>query len=491
MRVPRRAEQWRPAALILCAASYWLAADSSGRPPANLPFTLEAIEDASGQFPGAPRLQSFAWAEWDGKWLFLAGRTTGYHGVGAAEADFPRAGSNDRIWVIAPGRDRAARTYSFPVAQLPGSLGPAKDQWVSSNLLFFQDKETLYLAGGYGVNSQGQWVTHQVLSSVSLPALIEGVIKGQDTFSKTIAWTTSPLVQSAGGELFKLDDGLFYLAGGHVFTGTYRDFEGNNEQSTGMAAQKYLGEIRKLKVERTAGGRLSVSLVERYTEPEFARRDMNAGFTILPDGHSLGAALYGGVFTKDQLNFSKPVYWDAATAPYADSFEQKMNAYTCAMVQFFDPESKTMYTTFFGGISRWTWDEQQRQFTAAPLVGDKTSRMYFDGMPWSDQISTLIHRGHETMEIVQPAKLGGFIGANAAFIQAPNLRKIREDANVYDLGALRGKRTLLGYIYGGIRAFPKEFPYLESSPAYSSGNVPTKPNDLILAVYITVPPLHQ
>ena len=55
------------------------------------------------------------------------------------------------------------------------------------------------------------------------------------------------------------------------------------------------------------------------------------------------------------------------------------------------------------------------------------------------------------------------------------------------LDALRGTRTLIGYIYGGIRAFPREFPYLESSPSYSAGNVPTKPNDMILAVYVTVP----
>jgi len=32
---------------------------------------------------------------------------------------------------------------------------------------------------------------------------------------------------------------------------------------------------------------------------------------------------------------------------------------------------------------------------------------------------------------------------------------------------------------------------LDSSRAYSAGNVPTKPNDMILAVYITVPPFKK
>jgi len=68
---------------------------------------------------------------------------------------------------------------------------------------------------------------------------------------------------------------------------------------------------------------------------------------------------------------------------------------------------------------------------------------------------------------------------------------VRDDADVYNLTALRGKRTLVGYIFGGIRAYPKEFPYLEGSRSYSSGNVPTGASDLILAVYLTAPALRH
>jgi len=478
----------RSCAFLIVGAA-WISMAAEGPAPASLPFTLEAIENVAGQMPGVPKLQSFAWAEWDGKWILIGGRTTGYHGVGAAEADFPRAGSNDRIWVVDVTSKGHAKTYSLPVAQLPESLAAVKDQWVSSNPLFFQDKNTLYLAGGYGENAHGKWVTYPVLSSVDLPALVEGVMRGKDTFSETIAWANSPFVQSAGGDLLKLDDGMFYLAGGHVFTGTYRDFEGTNEHSTPQASQEYLGEIRKLNVERAGKGHLSVTLVDRYADPEFARRDMNAGFTILADGHSLAAAVYGGVFTKDQLNFQKPIYWDAKARPWVDNFVQKMSSYTCAHMELFDPESNAMYTTLFGGISRSTWDDQKKEFAEAPLIGDKSKSVYLDGMEWIDRISTLARRGPHSVEMVQAARMPGYVGANAAFIPVAGLRKIRDDASVYDLAALRGKRTLIGYLYGGIRAFPRQFPYLDNSPAYSSGNVPTKPSDLILAVYITVPPL--
>jgi hypothetical protein len=240
--------------LIVTAESYgW---EDSARLPAGLPFTIEALEDVSGQFPEVPRLQSFAWAQRGGKWIFIGGRTTGYHGVGAVDADFPRAGSNAKIWVV-DAASLTPKSFSFPVASLPAGLARVKDQWVASNLLFFQDKSTLYLAGGCGLNTEVKLVTHSVLSSVDLPSLVEGVTKGIDTFSKKIKWTTSPLVQSAGGELLKLDDGLFYLAGGHVFTGSYRDFEGANEQGSSTVSQKYLEEIRKLKV-TSVDGQLSV-----------------------------------------------------------------------------------------------------------------------------------------------------------------------------------------------------------------------------------------
>jgi len=68
------------------------------------------------------------------------------------------------------------------------------------------------------------------------------------------------------------------------------------------------------------------------------------------------------------------------------------------------------------------------------------------------------------------------------------MERIRPEAEVFDLRPLRGKRVLAGYIYGGIRAFPKEFPYRDDSRPYYSGNTPTRSSEMIVAVYITVPP---
>jgi hypothetical protein len=458
-------------------------------PPAAAPFLVDATEDISNEFPGAPRLHSFAWAQWDGNWIFIGGRTGGYHGVGQGDVDFPRARANQQIWVIQPPASGAAKVYSFAVADLPRSLASVKDQWLSSNLLHFQDNETLYLAGGYGENSAGELVTYPVLSSVNLPALMDGVIHGKDTFSKTIAWAESPLVQSAGGGLLKLDDGLFYLIGGHVFMGSYRGFEAADEKGTPKASQKYLGEIRKLRLTKARQGRLDVRLVESFTDPEFARRDLNVGLTIQTDGTSLGAAAYGGVFTQDQLSFAHPIFVTSGSGPKVDEkFEQKMSAYSCATVQFYDPDSGGMYTTFFGGISRWRWNDSKSRFVAAPVTGDKTSRTgYLDGLPWINEITTLVRNGSTIFEFVQENRLPGYLGTNAAFLAADGLMKVREDADIFDLRQFRGKRILAGYLFGGIRAFPKQFPYTDEAPEYTSGTVPAKASDLILKVYVTAP----
>jgi hypothetical protein len=457
--------------------------------PNGSPFVIEASEDVAVDFPGAPRLQSFAWAQWDGKWIFIAGRTGGYHGIGQGDVDFPRTRSNQSIWVIEPSENGPAKVHSLAVADLHDTPAIVKDQWVSSNLLHYQDHETLYLAGGYGVDSAGETVTYSVLSAVNLPALVKGVTEGKDTFSRTIAYVESPLVQSTGGELVKLDDGFFYLVGGHVFMGSYRAFEAADEKNTPKASQTYLGEIRKLRFSRPSGQKLEVSQVDRYPDPEFARRDLNVALTVGPDGKSLGAAVYGGVFTKEQLNFTHPIYFHAGARPQVDAaFEQKMSAYSCATMLMFDLASKEMYTTFFGGISRWTWNYSTNQFEKAALAGKKSNESgYLDGMPWIDHISTLVKGPTQTYEFVQSNRLPSYLGTNAAFLPAPGLKEVRENTGIFDLDQFRGKRVFVGYLYGGIRASPKQFPYTDEAPYYTSGNVPTKPSDVILKVYVTAP----
>ena len=47
-----------------------------------LPFGIDASEDVSKDFPGAPHIQSFSFGQWEGRWVFIGGRIAGYHNAG-------------------------------------------------------------------------------------------------------------------------------------------------------------------------------------------------------------------------------------------------------------------------------------------------------------------------------------------------------------------------------------------------------------------------
>jgi hypothetical protein len=457
-------------------------------PPRPLPFTVEACEDASSQFPGAPRVQSFAFGQWQGRWVFIGGRIAGYHSVGGGAAEFLEKDANQDVWVVDTNAT-PAKTYHAPLAQLPSSLTAVRDQWSSAALLYVQDGSKLYVAGGYGRDHTGKWVTFPLVSQVDLPQLIDGVMRGQLPAS-SILFAASPLVQSAGGELIKLDAD-FYLVMGHVFTGTYTAFEGQGEKSQESVSQVYLNEIRKLKIECEAKKGLTVRLVEAFKdEAEFHRRDLNATEYLSPKG--LGLAVYGGVFTPEtQLSYSKPIYLMPGKPPTVDtSFEQKMNAYNCPRLLLYGKASQTMHTTLFGGISRHIWNAATGTFVENPKVGDKSASIYLDGMQWSDQIATIsrvMTPGKEnTSETVQPSSLPAFLGADGVFIPRPEVPRARQGTSILDLDALPPGKTLVGYIYGGIRAYPYQFPYNKSAAPYNSGAAPSKPSDMILRVFVDV-----
>jgi len=320
-----------------------------------------------------------------------------------------------------------------------------------------------------------------------LPELIDGIMAGHIP-TQSIAVASTPLVQSAGGGLLKLPDGYFYLVMGHSFQGSYTTFEGLGEHNHDMASQTYLNEIRKLKIGLSEGG-LKVSLVDKFTdETEFHRRDLNVAHILSPQG--LGIAMFGGVFTPEtQLNYSKPIYLSAGARPLVDSgFEQKLSSYSCAKLLLYDRGIGAMYTTFFGGISRYSWNADTGQFIENPKVGDKVSPVYRDGLQWSDQISTIesVSDGAKTVtsELANPSSLPAYTGADAVFVPSPAVARAYPDTDILDLGSLTDRKTFVGYIYGGIRAFPNRFPYNKTAEPYNSGAVPTKASDLILKVYV-------
>src|SRR5690606_28742417 len=99
---------------------------------------------------------SFAWAEHDGRWLFVTGRVDGLHSVNTnLEPDpFPDDLANDAVWVVDPAADEV---WSRPLDELPDAVA---DPLRVTNAQYHQTGETLYIVGGYGaVAATGEKVT--------------------------------------------------------------------------------------------------------------------------------------------------------------------------------------------------------------------------------------------------------------------------------------------------------------------------------------------
>src|SRR3989441_6707493 len=100
-----------PVAILVCCTILATA-------PVSVPFTIDASEDVAVEFPGAPRLQSFSFAQWKGRWVFIGGRVSGYHAVGGGSAEFLRADANREIWVRSEEHTSELQSLAYLVCRL-------------------------------------------------------------------------------------------------------------------------------------------------------------------------------------------------------------------------------------------------------------------------------------------------------------------------------------------------------------------------------------
>ncbi|WP_437935709.1 hypothetical protein [Sorangium sp. So ce341] len=470
-----------------------------------IPFRVKPLVDVTSGFPrDMPALQSFAFARYPKQktryWIFIAGRTNGFHGFQPdGDEDFPTAKANQKIWVVENVYAARKNVYSMQVSQLPDKVGNAdlrtlKSQWQSSNPLYFQDdNDWLWIAGGYGADSGGNYQTFPTLSVVKIADLVNAVKAGDPNgLAAAIAVTPGPtaVAQSTGGEMLKLpDDGKFYVVMGHNFQGKYSTFVNNNQQNGNGASQTYLNAINQFNADANFANNLvtvtgtttftpdnsittisSPSLPNRYLNLlEFARRDLNVAYTVM-DNEKAGIGVYGGVFTPNpmQLNYTFPIYLgpNAQQATIDNSYEQKMSAYSCAKVVFYSRFQKFTYTTLFGGMSRWRFDGSIKEFVENARIGSPQRSVFSDGMPWSNNITTLVHSWTPpehtlpTCEIPQETNLPGYLGSEALFIpdssETTQLQVAISGTDVLDFDNFPLTEFRLGHLYGGIAGYPTD-----------------------------------
>ena len=418
------------------ALLFLLALPVAAQDAADLPFEVDLVERTFAAMPG---LHSFAWAKHDGKWLFVAGRVDGLHGI--VEFAFPDDEANNAVWIV----DRAAeQVWSRSLDELDDAVA---DPLRGTNPEYYQEGETLYVVGGYGTDSAtGQMITFPTLTALDVPGLIEAVTTGGD-LAPHLRQTTDERFAVTGGELRRdlFDSSVYLLFGGQRFDGEY-SVGGNG------FTQEYKEQIFGFYLTDNASA-LSIdeAFVLDYDPEVLHRRDM----TVAPSYTRVGCfevctyitesfGMYGGVFRTDaNLPYRTQVYFAYTDAPeiFESSYEQQFAHYTAPALPLWDAAEETMHTTFFGGMAQFVYDEDTGEVEQDYLV------------PFTDDIVTLTNvlaeNNPATFETVMPEPMPGLLGTNAVMIPAPGVP--RSSHGVVQLGDLTA-RTLAGWIVGGIES---------------------------------------
>ncbi len=373
---------------------------------------------------GLGGIQSYAFAQNNGKWLIIGGRLDGLHRR-QPNAAFDQAGHNNQILVIDPV---SKQRWSAPLSSLPISI---QEQLSSTNMEFYQEGDYLYCIGGYGYSAtESNHTTYAKITAIKVPELMDAVINNLN-FSSFFRQQTDAIFQVTGGRLKKIND-VFYLMGGQKFIGKYNTIGPNHGPGF---VQEYTCAIRKFKISDD-GVNLTINHLPSFVDSvNLHRRDYNAEAQILPTGEQ-GLTMFSGVFQSTiDIPFLNSVNIDSTSYSVNNNFQQHYNHYHCPVIPLYSESLNEMHSVFFGGLAQF-YD------SAGALVQDIR-------VPFVKTIARVTRDGNGNMvEYRLPVNMPSLLGTGAEFI--PNLDLPHFSNEVFKLDSLAGDSVLIGHIYGGI-----------------------------------------
>lgn len=404
------------------------------------------IEQADFNLPEG--IQSYAWAIYKGKWIFLAGRTNGMHSFGPAD-NFPPSKQNTTIFVVDPSTGTVfSRSLLDPSSGL--SQAQVDSLSVTAPQSYWKGRK-LYITGGYGVDTAtGQFSTKDLLTSIDIPSLIDWVVNpspGQ-TALQSIRQLSNPIFQVTGGDMYQIGHHDTLLVFGQNFTGSYTD------SSNGS----YTKQVRRFQI-IDVGPKLSVEINTPKPckqDPAYRRRDLNVVPVIRHNKFAL--TVYGGVFTPNTGVWTVPVTISGRgnpkmANPYHDgTFKQAMNQYQCAHLGVYSKKAKAMHTVLCGGISfGFIQDGTFQTDSEIPFINQTTTitrdkhgnyTQYLMNNTYPVILSTQSNPGNPLL-----------FGAGARFLMAEGIPVFGSDSiKIIDLDAMGSMPMVVGYIVGGIQS---------------------------------------
>ncbi len=411
-----------------------------------LPFKI-TIETADFQIPGG--IHSFASAQDGSYFLFITGRTNGLHGFDNSDNNFPPSHQNSTVFVI----DTCAGTVFFRSLHdsLSGLTPHQIDTLSVTSPQFYQSGNTLYITGGYGVDSTtGNFSTKSTLTAIDVSGLIHWVTNPQcfSQASNYIRQINNPIFQVTGGRMFQYGQCPTLLIFGQNFAGFYN---GNSNGS-------YTQQVRRFNI-IDDGKHLGVKVL-KANEPDanFRRRDLNVIPIIRTDSGKAVPAFVAlsGVFTLNTGIWTVPVEITANGTPTManpnldSTFKQAMNNYASAHVELLTDDGDT-YSILFGGLTFGYFQDGQFSTDAEiPFTNQITTirrskagkyQQYLLPVEYPTIASTQSNPGNTLL-----------FGTGAKFITNPGIPIFSN--GVLNLEKIKGT-TIIGYIVGGIQStFP-------------------------------------
>jgi hypothetical protein len=437
-----------------------------------LPFRVR-LEKADFKLPMG--VQSYVHGIHQDKWLIITGRIDGLHGlVGDSTNNFPTNLQNTNVFVIDPIKNK---TYIRSLLDPDSGLTQEQVDLLSVTAAqAYQSGKTLYIAGGYGVDSTtGNLDTKNALTAIDIPGLIRWVVRPHsgETAAQHIRQIFDDTFKVTGGYMNKIGDKHpTLLIMGQEFNGFYMD-----PAQQPPVFQQYTEQVRRFRI-HDDGVNLSFTpenSLPSIPDPNYRRRDLNVVPVVrkVKDKLKQSFVVLSGVFTLTTGVWTVPVEITAKGVPsMADpdlpsTFKQGMNNYDCATFGMFSENTEVMYTILLGGISFGFFEEAKNclKFSTnekIPFISQTT-------------VIRIDKKGKYTQHFM---KNGGFpfipsktinegnpllFGAEGEAILLSHVPKYTND--VIKLDSIKNE-TVVGYVVGGIKStVPNTSTKADSSPS--------------------------
>ncbi len=405
---------------LILIGGFLIFAQKTSAQTSNFPFEVVLKADSIAGFNG---LHSFVYGQRDGKVLLIGGRPDGIHARQPFNA-FPASLNNQTLQVL----DLQTKQYwSRSLTELSVSL---QEQLQSTNMNFFQDGNSLLIAGGYAFSATANdHITFPYLSRIDLDGLIDAVI-ANTTITPYFEQIQDERFAVTGGNIGKIG-AQYYLVGGHRFDGRY------NPMNNPTFIQTYVDGLKKFELS-TPGQSLAVLNYQLVTDQvNLHRRDYNLLPHVYPSGE-IAYLISSGVFQINaDLPFLYPVEIKSSGHAPVNGFSQYLSNYHSSKFSLYDSATQNMHHIFLGGISQYYYQN-------GTLLNDPN-------VPFVRTISRLT-QGADGMyqEYVLSAQMPALLGASAEFIHLEQVPHYASE--IIDVSALSGDSVLVGHVVGGIKS---------------------------------------